>query len=366
MKQHIVLVEPKYYTKYPPFGLLKLSSLEKKRGNSTELIRKNRFPKKKPGKIYVTSLFTWAWQPVWQSIRKFKAWFPDVELTLGGLYASLMPEHAKIAGPDNIHVGLHYEAEALMPDYSLVPNWDASIVFSSRGCVNKCPYCVVPKLEGSLCFEKPSIKNLILPGHKRIIFFDNNILAMKYWRNIFEEVIDLQMEVDFNQGLYARLVDEEVANFISKMKIPIIRLAYDLEEQREHVKKAIHYIGEAGISKRKILVYTLFNYTESPDEFFERVKEILNWGAVCYPMRFQPVNTLKKDSFVSSNWTQHQLNMVAKSRRVIGYGGAFPPYKALRKKWEKNNNFNEAFKLYPTKRKIKKDVELKKLEKYFH
>jgi len=348
-------VEPDYYTKFPPLGLLKISTFEKRRGNTTELVRKGRLPRKKPSKIYITSLFTWAWKPVWESVKKYKAWFPNEEVVIGGLYASLLPEHAKASGADNIHIGLHAEAEAEMPDYELVPDWNASIIFASRGCINKCPNCVVPRLEGNICLEKKSIKNLIHPTHNKLIFFDNNILAMKYCDDIFDEIISLGMPVDFNQGLDARLLDDSAANQIGKMKISLVRLAYDRPEQNQSVHQAINLLSNYGISKRRILVYAMYNFTESPDDFFERVKEILNWGASCYPMRFQPTNTLKKDSYVSSKWSPVQLDMVAKARRVIGYGGSFPPYRGLVKKFNDADSFNEAYELYPLNQNTEKD-----------
>ena len=37
--------------------------------------------------------------------------------------------------------------------------------------------------------------------------------------------------------------------------------------------------------------------------------------------------------------------MVARARRVIGYGGAFPPYDGLKRKVLNARNFEEAFEL---------------------
>jgi hypothetical protein len=362
-KEHVALVEPNYYSKFPPLGLLKLSTYEKNKGNTTELLRKDRFPSHKPDKVYITSLFTWAWKPVWEAVRKYQTRFPEVEITLGGLYASLLPEHARLSGVENIYSGLHPESEDLIPDYSLVPDWDGSIVFASRGCINTCANCVVPRLEGNISNEKISIKKYVMQYHKKIIFFDNNILAMGYWREIFDEILDLKKQVDFNQGLDARLVTNESAKLISKMRIPYIRLAYDGEDQKDSVKESIDLLSKYGVSKRSIFVYSMFNFTETPDEFFERCKQIINWGAVCYPMQFQPVNTLKKDAYVAPNWTSEKLNMVAAARRVIGFGGAFPPYKGLVKKFDNAPDFYEAFKLFP---KDKPDSnELVKLDSYF-
>jgi len=364
LAKHILLVEPNYYSKYPPIGLLKLSAYHKLMGDTTELVRKNKFPKKTPDLIYVTSLFTWAWKPVWEAVRIFKAWFPDSEIWLGGLYASLLPDHASLSGADRIYQGLFKEAEDLLPDYSLVPDWDGSIIFASRGCINNCVFCAVPRLEGKINSCKKSIKHLIWPTHSKIIFFDNNILASPFWKDIFDEVIELGLTVDFNQGLDSRLLSEEAAQKISEMKIQIVRLAYDTPSQKPFVQRAIEVLHEKGISKRNILVYSLYNFTESPDEFFERVRDILNWGAACYPMRFQPCNTLKKNSYISKKWNKKRLDMVQRARRVIGCGGAFPPYQALVKKFEKAGNFDEAFSLFPPKNK-KRDVKRKLATKLF-
>jgi len=149
---HVLLVEPDYYTRYPPLGLLKLSAYHKSRGDTTELVKGvgKVCRKRALTGVYVTSLFTWAWEPVRQAVRHYKRRFPNASLWLGGLYASLLPEHAARSGADRVYKGLFREAEDLMPDYSLVPEWDGSIVFSSRGCNNRCPFCAVPVLGGRL------------------------------------------------------------------------------------------------------------------------------------------------------------------------------------------------------------------------
>ena len=41
--------------------------------------------------------------------------------------------------------------------------------------------------------------------------WDNNVLGESHWRDLFAELKELKVEVDFNQGLDARLVTEEVA-----------------------------------------------------------------------------------------------------------------------------------------------------------
>lgn len=292
-----------------------------------------------------------------RAVRFYKRLFPEVPLWLGGIYASLLPEHAATSGADLVHQGLFDEAEGFLPDYDLVPEWDGSIMFASRGCIRRCGFCSVPKLEGRPSALKYSIKHLIYPGHAktadccnkkhhtRVILWDNNILGNPNWKPLFEELENLGLLVDFNQGLDARLVTPEVAEKIARMKMEAVRVAYDYHGIGPYVERAIKFLKEAGVSPRKIVSYTLFNYQDDPQDFFERVRDLLNWGAVCYPMRFEPLTSLEKNRFISPKWTRQEVEMVASARRVIGYAGAFPPYQGLVDKFNSAKDFQDAFQL---------------------
>ena len=351
--KHVLLVAPDYYSAYPPLGLLKLSTYHKNLGDTTELVYGiEKTASKEPSIVYVTSLFTWAWRPVWEAVRYYSLKYPNSELFLGGLYASLMPEHAALSGvkPQNIHKGVYPATENLCPDYDLVPEWNkkrkASIVFATRGCIRSCTFCGVSRIEGKLNSEKKSIKDLIWKGHTKVIFFDNNFLASYYWEDVLSEVQDLGLAVDFNQGLDARKVTEKVARKIASVKIDrYIRLSYDTSEVGPAVKTAIELLKSNGIDGRSILVYLLYNFTDSPQDLFVRIKNVLSWGAVAYPMRFQPLYTLEKDSYIAPKWDSNRLNAVVTARRVIGAGGTFPPYKGMMEVKVKGcQTFDEAFK----------------------
>jgi len=254
-----------------------------------------------------------------------------------------MPEHARHSGADHVRVGLIQEAEDLMPAYDLVPQWEWSIMFASRGCPNHCPYCAVPRLEGKLHALKSSVKPFVYPGHKRIIFGDNNILAAPNWRSIATEVMELGIEVDFNQGLDASFVTQEVAETLSKMKMPCVRLSYDYKGKGKDVKKAIALITSSGIRGRETFVYVLYNFKDSPHDFFKRVKDVLTWGAVVFPMRFEPLDSMTRNKYVSPSWDKTRLEMVEKVRRVLGFSGTLPPYSYLVERFSEATGFDEAF-----------------------
>ncbi len=359
MGKRVLLVEPSYYTCYPPLGLLKLATYFRSiKYHKVELARGCKCPDFYPDEIYVTSLFTYSWKAVHDAVRFYKTFFPKSKVILGGIYASLLPEHAAKSGADEIYEGVFKEAELCVPAWDLVPEWDGSVIFTSRGCIRKCPFCAVPKIEGGLKETISSIKPYIHPGHRRVILWDNNILATRHWRRVFQELRESGKWVDFNQGLDARLITPDVAKEIASLKIKFVRIAYDHRNMKEAVSKAISNLNKAGVRGKSIVVYTLYNYKDDPEDFRERVAELLNWGVVSYPMRYEPVTSLKKNSFVSDLWTMEELEMVAKARRVLGYAGALPPYEGLVKKFTEAKNFHEAFALRNVRRysRRKRDV----------
>ncbi len=73
----------------------------------------------------------------------------------------------------------------------------------------------------------------------------------------------------------------------------------------------------------------------------------MEWGASAYPMRFIPLDSLTRSGFVSPLWTSDQLEMIADTRRVLGYAGTFVPHKGLVDKILSSKNFEEAMELRP-------------------
>ena len=351
----ILLVEPDYYTKYPPLGLLKLSAFHKEQGDEIDFVEGvDVSVSGSYDRIYVTSLWTWAWREVWECVRYYKRLCPGAEVWLGGIYASVLSNHAKKSGADRVYKGIFEKAEHVVPDYDILPyEWDGSIIFSTRGCNSNCPFCVVPKIEGRLRVNKYPTRKYVHPDHSRIIFFDNDFLSSPFRDQVIEELKEIGKMVDFNQGLRASLITKDVAEKLVGLRLRAgpnkgvkIRLGYDRREEGPGVKRAIMNLREAGLKGRGIMTYNLYNCNEGPDEFLERVRNTLNWGAVSYPMRYQPLtepHALEKDSYVSPYWSEQELEMVQRARRVIGYGGAFPPYKGLVNKLNDQMTFWQAF-----------------------
>lgn len=110
----------------------------------------------------------------------------------------------------DVHKNLPGEVDLLMPDYSIYPDMDYDLGFTSRGCNRNCPFCFVPRKEGKFRIHQHP-REFHDPTHRKVKLLDNNILFDKSW---FFEVTDWIMEnklaVEFNQGLDIRLMDKEI------------------------------------------------------------------------------------------------------------------------------------------------------------
>lgn len=362
----VLLIEPLYYSRFPPLGLLKLASYHRSRGNHVKLVRGLQENLTfNPDRIEITSLFTYAWKPVHEAIKFYHNKFSSAKMRVGGIYASLMPQRIKSFFPfTQVHTGLFEKADDYIPAYDLLDDvekwrkWDSTILFTSRGCIRTCPYCVVPQLEGKIHAVVEDLERHIYPTHKKIILWDNNFFASPNWKKILRALQDLGLPVDFNQGIDSRLINDEKAQMIADLKTRLIRTAFDNINEKKSIINAIECFSQNSIRKRKIFIYTLYNFYEekydydTPTTFFERIRLIAELGCVSYPMRYEPLTSLRKNCFKSPFWTSYQLKMIGKARRILGYGGAFPPYEGLVKKILKADNYEDAFSVYPLKKMV--------------
>ena len=140
-----------------------------------------------------------------------------------------------------------------LPDYSLYPMYREAYGFLTRGCIRHCPWCIVPHKEGSI--RPYSDIETVLQGRKRAILLDNNVLASSFGLEQIEKIVQLKCRVDFTQGLDARLVTDDVAKLLSKVKwIEVIRFALDTELQIKPLLSALEKLNRYAPRPKKRLI----------------------------------------------------------------------------------------------------------------
>lgn len=159
----------------------------------------------------------------------------------------------------DIHTTLPAYIDSLQPLYSIYPQVDKRTAygFLTRGCPNKCKWCVVPIKEGNV---KPymDVDDIAIEGRKRLILMDNNILASDYGLTQIEKIVARGYRVDFNQALDARLVTPEVANLLAHINfIDVIRFGCDTTGQIKDCEFAMSRIDHYRGKPHKYLLYTM-------------------------------------------------------------------------------------------------------------
>ncbi|NDV46113.1 radical SAM protein [Paludibacter sp. 221] len=168
--------------------------------------------------------------------------------------------------------------ENTQPDYSIYPisKWyDAKTAygFLTRGCIRKCTWCIVPQKEGYIRTVSDIYR--VANGFNKAILLDNNILASKDCIKHLNDIIESGCKVDFNQGLDSRLVTDEIAELLSRIKwIRYIRFAYDTEQQLLPLLSALHKLNKYGIDNSKVFVYCLLKSLNDSYERLNKAKEL--------------------------------------------------------------------------------------------
>jgi hypothetical protein len=371
--KNILLIEPGYKNKYPPLGLMKIAQYHGPRGKQDNVS----FIKGEDrsvlftawDRIYVTTLFSFEFQKISESIdfALSAANGHADKVFVGGIAASLMHERF-ISEPrwqgvrfikgllgqapaislqldefsEELYSDDHHGTpiEDLIPDYSILdhvsykyPVHDAYFGYASRGCIRKCSFCGVPKLEGdqrdttSLTALVRGIDELYEPK-KDLTLMDNNVVASPNFKEIIAEIRDLgftpgaklqrpgrvavQRRVDFNQGVDARILCKNpmFLRELATICIKPLRIAFDHLGLRKPYEQAVRYAHQVGLTE--LSNYMLYNFHDTPSDLYERMRlnitlnEDLKIRIWSFPMRYQPTD-LPERSHIGGGWTRYQL-----------------------------------------------------------
>lgn len=264
-----------YDGRIPNLALMRLSAWHKNQGD-TVILKKGHIEPDLfgiPDKMYVSSIFRWNRDKVLDLSDWWSQW---TDTSIGGTGIDTCTTL-----PENI--------QNVDPDYSLYCSPDA-LGFISRGCPNKCPWCVVPQKEGGI--HRVSTAQEICQDRKKATFLDNNFLALPDYESDLIWLAENKIKVDFNQGLDARRVDQKAATLLSKCKFDYVRFALDTPRQKRSLSNAVSLLRENGL-KRPIAVYVLIGF-DSFESDIDRLFFCHEIGCVPRPMKYRDLETGEK------------------------------------------------------------------------
>ncbi len=342
---NILLVEPDYRSKFPPLGLMRISTYHKRRGDCVTFVR-GRVPEKREmhwHRVYISSLFTWELPRTVKTIRYYATSVNSPgDLFVGGIGATLQPEYIKdrvectiIEGQIDKRCVLGRNSPAIahfIPDYSILASVnhryepeDAYFARITKGCVRNCKFCAVPILEPEFGRLAPLEKQVVAieqahGAKQNLVIMDNNVLALDDIEDRLRAIESLGFErgakrnarqrtVDFNQGIDARLIARKpkLAAALRRISIKPIRLAFDFlsSAMERDYRKAVTLLANQGFGS--FTTYLLYNYSDTPDEFFRRLQinmelnQNLGIRVSGFPMRYIPIADTRR-GHVSPKW----------------------------------------------------------------
>lgn len=313
--KNALLIEPSYIRKYIPMGLAKIAEYFKQK-NTSFVFKRNCFQKGDFSHIYITSLFTYDAAITLDEISIAIKEFPKAKIIIGGIYASLMPEHILKKYPIvSVFTSCSPFLDSIGMDYST--NWfiqskwsNYSFIFSTRGCVNKCKYCAVKIVEKNKYIIQNWKKQIDL-AKKNIMIFDNNLSSFseKHTINILNYFIKLDKLICFDNGFDCKYIDKSLAKLLGKIKFinSGMRLSFDRITEDGIFQKAVKLLLKNNIPKSQITSYVLFNFNDTPKDANYRMEECKQLGIRPYPQKFIPLNSIShKNNFIGKYWT-HRL-----------------------------------------------------------
>lgn len=261
---------------YPNLALMKISEYHKSRGDKVEWYN----PFDHYDKLYMAKVFSFT--------EDYGQWIVNVDsVEKGG------------TGYD-VSKSLPPEIDRLQPDYSIYPSIDdrTAYGFLTRGCPNKCKWCIVPRKEGNIT-PYMDIEEIAIQGRNNVILMDNNILASDHGLQQIEKIINLGIKVDFNQGLDARLVTDDIAKLLARVKwINRIRFGCDTPGQIVECERATSLIDKHGYKGE------YFFYCILLDDFKESFERVNHWkikGKRYFP-HAQPYRDLNNPRQILPQW----------------------------------------------------------------
>lgn len=183
------------------------------------------------------------------------------------------------------------EVEAICPDYDAF-HVDHAVGYTTRGCVRKCPFCVVPAKEG-LIYRVADLSNF-WRGQERVQLLDNNLTASpKDFEQTCLQLIDAKVRTDFSQGLDLRLITVEQARMLRQVRLwKQIHFAWDNIGEEREILAGLARLKEAGLAYHKIMLYVLIGFDSTPEEDLYRVETLRGLGVDPFVMPF-----LKSDPY---------------------------------------------------------------------
>lgn len=289
----------------------------------------------KPDLVMVTSLMTYWYGGVSETIDHIRKAFPDVPVILGGIYASLCPEHAKSqSGADYVFTGAG-EAQVLelvkrftgveleatfnaddldsypYPAFDLQHKIGYVPLLTSRGCPFRCSYCASHILEKRRLTRSPqNVTAEILYWHEKFgvcdfALYDDAFLVdfERHAGPLLKAIIALDRPLRFHtpNALHIREINAASADLMFRAGFDTLRLGLetvdfdkrggmDNKVAAQEYSDAVTALLNAGFTRKQVGAYLLAGLPgQTTADVLRSVKIVQQSGITPIPSYYTPI-----------------------------------------------------------------------------
>jgi radical SAM superfamily enzyme YgiQ (UPF0313 family) len=288
-----------------------------------------------PDAILVTSIMTYWYPGVLHAVSLLRKEFPSVPLILGGIYATLLPEHAAriikpdylISGPGELAVlkllsGL-FAIEPDFPDpvddldsrpypaFDLITDLRYLCLITARGCPYNCSFCAQKKI--AMKFSQRSTQAVVREISEQykatrvrdIAFYDDALFINKdkHIKIILRELLDLHLPLRLHtpNGLFAREIDSELAHLMVRSNFKTVRLSFETANEsrgkdmnnkisNQSMRLAVANLTAAGYQPKDLEAYVIMGLPgQTIDEVLESILFVNDLGLQVRLSSFSPI-----------------------------------------------------------------------------
>lgn len=304
-------------------------------GIKPEWFRKDLSELKRPDLVMVTSLMTYWYPGVQETIRVVRGVFPDVPIVLGGIYATLCQDHAVgFSGADRVFPGAgegtvlelveqetgfsvssRFDPADLntypYPAFDLQRRINYIPVLTSRGCPFRCAYCASHLLySGWKRREVTSVLEEIDFWHqaysvREFVFYDDALLvdAEKHAIPLFEAIIRAGIDINLHlpNAVHVRAITDDIATLMFRAGFKTIRLGLettdfsnrqglDTKVTAAEFVRAVSLLKEVGFRKDQVGAYLLVGLPgQSSSAIEESIRAVIASGITPVPAYYSPI-----------------------------------------------------------------------------
>lgn len=287
---------------------------------------------KKPEVILVTSLMTYWYPGVAEAIRLAKEIHPDVPVVLGGIYAKLCPDHAKmVSGADYVAGDATLDKpeifSALMkqfdmdipgltskpsiPAFDMLNHVDYVCLLTSTGCPYRCHYCASRILNPLYSRRDPETVAEEIEywnryhGIKDFAFYDDALLIdhESHICVILDKIMEKGLKLRFHtpNALHLKQISPDLAKLMYNSGFKTIRLGLETSDMDMHSRidrkvskgdfeRAVKNLLDTGFQKKEIGAYILMGLPGQSVESVARTIEFSDRaGATPYLAEYSPL-----------------------------------------------------------------------------